>query len=85
MWRKMLLSKSLCTINWSPKSILLIFRYQAPADWSLELSMIQVEKILQKKLRMLIKRVPCTSGLVKKIDYNINVTEIEKSYRVSLV
>ena len=81
----MLLSKSLCTINWSPKSILLIFRYQAPVDWSLELSMIQVEKILQKKLRMLIKRVPCTSGLVKKIDYNINVTETEKSYRVSLV
>lgn len=46
----MLLSKSLCTINWSPKSILLIFRYQAPVDWSLELSMIQVEKILQKNL-----------------------------------
>ena len=63
----MLLSKSLCTINWSPKSILLIFRYQAPVDWSLELSMIQVEKILQKKLRMLIKEYHTLVGLSRRL------------------
>ena len=39
--------------------------------------MIQVNKAVRKRLKMLKKKILNTTGLVKKTEYNTNITEIK--------
>ena len=52
--------------------------YKVPEGSFLKHNTILTNKILRKKNEVVNKKIPNTSGLVKKADLNTKITEIEK-------
>ena len=72
-----MLSKRLGIINWLPKSMLLILKYQALVDLVTKAQYDLSRQGLEKKIEQVDKNIPNTSELVKNTDSNTRITEIE--------
>ena len=57
--------------------MLLILKYQVLVDQLLKHSMTQTNMVLKKKIEDIGKKIPNTSGPVKKAGYNTKITEME--------
>ena len=56
--------------------MLLILKYQVLVDQLLKHSMTQTNMVLKKKIEDIGKKIPNTSGPVKKAGYNTKITEM---------